>query len=143
MIRRRKRLGIAPESPASGARFVGWLLEVQDFLPEKIAVASLTKFYQKLGVLQIANNIVPEVWLSNKLLYGLLTLRQEINPYHTLLHMLCMVFTVGSNHVVVLHKSEVFYNFGAITAIASADVRTGIISKSTRSFQCSIHCVNR
>jgi len=24
MLRRRKRLGIAPESPASGARFVGW-----------------------------------------------------------------------------------------------------------------------
>ena len=27
MLRRRKRLGIAPESPASGARFVGTLLE--------------------------------------------------------------------------------------------------------------------
>jgi len=26
MLRRRKRLGIAPESPASGARFVGWRL---------------------------------------------------------------------------------------------------------------------
>jgi hypothetical protein len=28
MLRRRKRLGIAPESPASGARFVGQLLSL-------------------------------------------------------------------------------------------------------------------
>jgi hypothetical protein len=30
MLRRRKRLGIAPESPASGARFVGLLLDLED-----------------------------------------------------------------------------------------------------------------
>jgi len=35
MLRRRKRLGIAPESPASGARFVGWRYVVQDSLVEK------------------------------------------------------------------------------------------------------------
>jgi len=31
-LRRRKMLGIAPESPASGARFVGWRAVVQDSL---------------------------------------------------------------------------------------------------------------
>jgi len=30
MIRRRKMLGIAPESPASGARFVSWRFAYQD-----------------------------------------------------------------------------------------------------------------
>jgi hypothetical protein len=35
MLRRRKMLGIAPESPASGARFVGWRAVVQDSLAIK------------------------------------------------------------------------------------------------------------
>jgi len=34
-IRRRKRLGIAPESPASGARFVGTLLLRHDIVCQK------------------------------------------------------------------------------------------------------------
>jgi len=35
MLRRRKRLGIAPESPASGARFVGTLLLRHDIVCQK------------------------------------------------------------------------------------------------------------
>jgi len=35
MLRRRKRLGIAPDSPASGARFVGRFWVAQDLLTEK------------------------------------------------------------------------------------------------------------
>ena len=35
MLRRRKRLGIAPESPASGARFVGKNWGKQDTPPKK------------------------------------------------------------------------------------------------------------
>ena len=45
MIRRVKLLGIAAESPASGARFVGRFWIVQDSLPDKDDTANLTKFY--------------------------------------------------------------------------------------------------
>ena len=44
MLRRRKRLGIAPESPASGARFVGHFRVTQDTTVIKNTFAKLTKF---------------------------------------------------------------------------------------------------
>jgi len=43
-----KRLGIAPESPASGARFVGLRAVVPDSLVIKDLLANLTKFYNEL-----------------------------------------------------------------------------------------------
>jgi len=43
MLRRRKMLGIAPESPASGARFVGHFRIAQDSPPKKDIVTNLVE----------------------------------------------------------------------------------------------------
>jgi hypothetical protein len=44
-IRRKKMLGIAPDSPASGARFVGWRFIVQGTLPVKNFLAKNLQDY--------------------------------------------------------------------------------------------------
>ena len=48
MLRRRKRLGIAPDSPASGARFVGQPADLPEPLPKKDTSTNTPKFYNEL-----------------------------------------------------------------------------------------------
>jgi hypothetical protein len=48
MIRRRKLLEIAAESPASGARFVGQPAGLPELLPKKDNTANMTRFYNEL-----------------------------------------------------------------------------------------------
>jgi len=48
MLRRRKRLGIAPESPASGARFVRQPLRLPKRWQKKETTANMTRFYTQL-----------------------------------------------------------------------------------------------
>jgi len=51
MLRRRKMLGIAPESPASGARFVSLRFVAPDALAIKDLPANLTISYNEFGFL--------------------------------------------------------------------------------------------